>query len=39
MDEGAIPGAFAAWFEAFNIEFARLQGRDGGEWKLSSEFR
>eukprot|EP00966_Prymnesium_polylepis_P242465 5606865-Prymnesium_polylepis.1 len=39
MDEGAIPQAFVAWFEAFNISFARLEGRDGGEWRLSSEFR
>jgi hypothetical protein len=28
-----------AWFEAFNISFAQLLGRDGGEWRLSTEFR
>ena len=39
MDEGAVPDAFVAWFEAFNISFAQLQGRDGGEWRLSSELR
>jgi|EP00966_Prymnesium_polylepis_P254559 hypothetical protein len=39
MDEGALRDAFVAWFEAFNISFAQLQGRDGGEWRLSTEFR
>ena len=26
MDEGALPDAFVAWFEAFNVSFSHLRG-------------
>ena len=37
LDEGCVPEAYDAWFEAFRIGFDALEGVNGGDWVLEDE--